>query len=285
MIVVTGATGKLGNHVIEGLLKTIPAQQIIAAVRTPEKAQALTARGIQVRAADYSKPETLTTAFAGAEKVLLISSSDLNDRVGQHKAVIDAAKAAGVKLIAYTSLLHAAEATTLLSADHKATEAYLQASGVPFVVLRNGWYFENHTEAIAPALQHGAVIGASGEGRFAAASRADYAAAAVAVLITEGHEGKLYELAGDNSFTLTEYAAEVSKQSGKTVIFANLPEEKYAEALAGFGLPAPLPEILANADTGASRGELDDTSHTLSKLIGRPTTTLAEAVKAALATL
>jgi NAD(P)H dehydrogenase (quinone) len=285
MIVVTGATGKLGHHVIEGLLKTVPAQEIVAAVRNPGKAEAFTAQGIQARAADYGKPETLAAAFAGAEKVLLISSSDLNDRVGQHKAAIDAARAAGVKLLVYTSLLRAADATTLLAADHKATEAYLQASGVPFVVLRNGWYLENHTEAIAPALQHGAVIGASGEGRFAAASRADFAAAAVAVLTTNGHEGKRYELAGDNSYSLTEYAAEVSKQAGKPVVFANLPEEKYAEALAGFGLPAPLPQILANADSGASRGELDETSHTLRKLIGRATTPLAEAVKAALAAL
>ena len=281
MIVVTGATGQLGQLVIADLLKKVPAEQIVAAVRSPQKATAFTQQGIQVREADYARPETLATAFAGASKVLLISSNELDNRVQQHKAVIDAAKAAGVKLLAYTSILHADTSTLLLTQSHKATEDYLRASGVPFVMLRNGWYFENQTAALAPALEHGAIIGSSKNGRFAAAARADYAAAAAVVLATEGHAGKAYELAGDTSYTRTELAAEVSKLSGKHVIYQDLPEAEYAKILAGF-LPPSLAHILADADAKAANGELDDTSHTLSTLIGHPTASLADAVRAAL---
>jgi NAD(P)H dehydrogenase (quinone) len=281
MIVVTGATGQLGQLVIEDLLKTVPAEQIVAAVRSPQKATAFTQKGIQVREADYARPETLATAFAGASKVLLISSNDLDNRVQQHKAVIDAAKTAGVKLLAYTGILHSETSTLILAETHKATEDYLRASGVPFVMLRNGWYFENHTAALAPALEHGAIIGSSKNGRFAAAARADYAAAAAVVLATEGHAGKAYELAGDASYTRAELAAEVSKLSGKPVVYQDLPEAEYAKILSSF-LPPSLAHILADADAKAANGELDDTSHTLSTLIGRPTASLTDAVRAAL---
>jgi NAD(P)H dehydrogenase (quinone) len=277
MIVITGATGQLGSLVIDGLLAKVPASQIVAAVRTPAKAKAFAEKGVQVREADYSRPETLVAAFKGATKLLLISGNEIGQRVVQHKAVIDAAKAAGVKLLAYTSLLRADTSTMKLATEHVATEKYLQASGVPFALLRNGWYAENLTAGIAPALQQGAFIGASKDGRFAAATRAEYAAAAVAVLTTEGQAKQVYELGGDAPFTRAELAAEVSKQSGKTIGYHDLPEAEYAKILATF-LPPALAAILADAEAKAAQGELDDDSHTLSRLIGRKTSSLAEVV-------
>ncbi len=282
MIVVTGATGKLGHHVIQGLVKKVPASEVVAAVRSPEKAQDLAALGVELREADYSKPETLATAFAGAEKVLLISSNDLENRMDQQRAVVDAAKKAGVSLIAYTSILYADTSTIGLASDHKATEEYIRVSGIPYVFLRNGWYLENHTESLAPALQHGAILGAAGDGRFASASREDYADAAVAALTTAGVRNKIYELAGDTPYTLSELAAEVAKQSGKPVVYQNLPEKDFEGALAGFGLPAPVAAMLADSDVAAEKGQLDSSEPDLRTLIGRPTTTLSAAVKAAL---
>lgn len=282
MIVVTGATGKLGRHVLQSLLETTPAAEIVAAVRTPANAGHLAGLGVVIREADYARPDTLATAFTGAKKLLLISSNEVGHRAGQQQAVVDAARQAGVELLAYTSLLRADTSTLALASDHKATEAYLRASGVPFVFLRNGWYLENHTEALAPALEHGALLGAAGEGRFASAARADYAAAAAAVLTGAGHENAIYELAGDASYTLGELAAEVSRQAGKAVTYRNLAQVDFAAALGGFGLPGELAEIIADADAGAARGELDSASSDLSRLVGRPTTTLKTAVGKAL---
>ncbi|ADV80859.1 SDR family oxidoreductase [Terriglobus saanensis] len=281
MIAITGATGQLGTLVIEALLKTVPADQIIAAVRTTAKATTLAAKGIQIREANYSRPETLTTAFAGVTKLLLISGTEVGPRVAQHKAVIDAAKAAGVQLLAYTSLLRADTSRLLLAEDHLATEQSLQASGIPFTLLRNGWYVENLTAGIAPALQQGAFIGASKDGRFAAATRADYAAAAAAVLTGAGHENKVYELGGDTPFTRAELAAEVSKQTGKAIGYHDLPEAEYEKILANF-LPPEAAKIIADGEAKAADGGLDDQTHTLSRLIGRKTTGLAEAVADAL---
>lgn len=285
MIAVTGATGHLGRLVIDGLLKTMSASEIVAVVRTPEKAADLTALGVLVRAGDYTKPETLRPALAGADKVLLISSSDLSEgsdaRAAQHKAVVDAAQAEGVSLLAYTGMLRADTSTLALAKVHKATEDAIRESGVPFVFLRNGWYFENQTEALAPAIQHGAIIGAAGEGKFASAGRADYAAAAAAALTLPDQENKIYELAGDTPYTLTELAAEVTSQSGKPVAYQNLPPAEYQKALEGFGLPAPLAEMLVDAEAGAANGELDGSPVDMRSLIGRPTMTLAEAVKTA----
>ena len=283
MIVVTGATGQLGKLVVEGLLKTVPAAQIVAAARDPQKAQNFAAKGVEVRQADYARPEILGAAFAGAEKVLLISSSEVGQRVAQHQAVIDAARAARVKLLLYTSILNADSSNLLLSQEHKATEAYLRASGVPFTLLRNGWYTENHTGLLAAAVEHGAILGAAEEGRFATATRSDYAAAAVAVLTGKGHENKVYELGGDEPYTLAELAAEIARQTGKPVVYKDLPQAEYAKALTGFGLPEGLAGAIADADAGASRGELETRSHDLSKLIGRTTTSLQQAVAAALA--
>jgi NAD(P)H dehydrogenase (quinone) len=281
MILVTGATGKLGRLAIEELLKKVPARQVIAAVRNPEKAAELAALGVQVRKADYSQPETLGPAFQGVEKVLFISSSEAGQRTRQHEAVVQAAKQAGVRLLVYTSILHADRSRLALAAEHKATEEIIRASGIPYVFLRNSWYFENYTENLGPALAHGALLGSSGEGRIAAATRADYAAAAVAVITGSGHENKVYELAGDIPFTLAELAAEVSRKAGKTITYNNLPPEQYQGVLEGAGVPKSFAAVLADSDVGASRGELNDSSGDLRRLIGRPTTPLADAVAVA----
>ncbi|MDO6409466.1 SDR family oxidoreductase [Pantoea phytobeneficialis] len=283
MIAITGATGQLGRLVIDALLKKVPASEVIAAVRSPEKAADLAALGVTLRTADYSQPETLKTAFAGVDKLLLISSSEVGQREAQHKAVIDAAKAAGVGFIAYTSLLHADTTPLGLGVEHRATEAQLKASGIPFALLRNGWYTENYAASIPPALAHHAFIGSVGEGRIASAARADYAAAAAEVISRDDQAGKIYELAGDDSYTLAAFAAEIAKQSGEKVDYVNLPQADFAAALKGAGLPDGLAEMLADSDAGAAQGGLFDNSKTLSQLIGRPTTAYAEVIKAALA--
>ena len=279
MIAITGATGQLGQHVIESLLKTVPASQIVAIVRNPAKATALSQQGITVRQADYSDEAAFTTALQGIDKLLLISSSEVGQRAPQHRNVINAAKAAHVKFIAYTSLLHADTSPLGLADEHVATEQMLAESGIAHALLRNGWYTENYLASAPAALEHGVFIGAAGEGKIASATRADYAAAAARVISEDGHAGKTYELAGDDGWTLSQLAAELAKQSGKKVVYQNLSETDFAAALKGFGLPAGLADMLADSDTGASKGGLFDDSHTLSKLIGRPTTSLADSVK------
>jgi len=282
MIVVTGASGQLGRLVISSLLKRIPASEIVAAVRTPSNAADLASLGVEVREADYTKPATLAAAIAGADSVLLISSPSLGVRVAEHKAVIDAAKAAGVRFFAYTSVLRADTSTLLVAPDHIATERNLAASGLASVILRNGAYFENRTASVDAAVEHGAIVGSSGEGRIAGATRADFAEAAAVVLTTAGHAGKIYELGGDVAFTAAEFAAEVGRQSGKTVVYKDLPERDYQSILENVGLPVELAHLVADSDVKAGRGEFDTSSRDLSALIGRPTTTLAAAVAAAL---
>lgn len=283
MIVITGATGQLGRLVIDALAEKVPASELIAAVRSPEKAQDLQARGITLRTADYSQPETLRSALRGADKVLLISSSEVGQRVAQHQAVIDAAKAEGVGFIAYTSLLHADTSPLALAGEHRATEALLTASGIPYAILRNGWYTENYAASIAPALTHQAFIGAAGEGRIASAARKDYAAAAAEVMTRDDQAGKIYELAGDDSYTLAEFSAEIARQSGQPVEYVNLTPAAFAEALKNAGLPEAFAGLLADSDAGAAQGALFDDSRGLSQLTGRPTTPFAEVIKAALA--
>ena len=279
MIAITGATGQLGHYVIESLMKTVPAsQQIVAIVRNPAKAQALAAQGITVRQADYGDEAALTSALQGVEKLLLISSSEVGQRAPQHRNVINAAKTAGVKFIAYTSLLHADTSPLGLADEHIETEKMLADSGIVYTLLRNGWYSENYLASGPAALEHGVFIGAAGDGKIASATRADYAAAAARVISEVGHEGKVYELAGDSAWTLTQLAAELTKQSGKSVTYQNLSEADFAAALKSVGLPDGLADMLADSDVGASKGGLFDNSKTLSKLIGRPTTTLAESV-------
>ena len=282
MIVITGAAGKLGHHVIASLLQSVPAANIIAAVRNPAKAADLAAKGVQVRQADYNDGASLDSAFKGATKILLISSSEVGQRARQHQNVIDAAKRAGVALLAYTSILRADTSPLGLAAEHVVTEAAIRDSGLPYSFLRNSWYLENHTENLAPVLEHGAVLGAAQDGRFSSATRADYAAAAAAVLTADQPQA-VYELAGDQSFTLTQYAAEVARQSGKAIVYKDLPEADFKAALVGAGVPEGFAALLADSDVGAAKGGLEDNGKQLSALIGRPTTTMAEAVKAALA--
>ena len=281
-IAITGSTGQLGRLAIAALKTRVPVAEIIALARDPAKAADL---GVTVRLADYQKPETLLPALKGVDTLVLISSNDFSDRAGDHARVIAAAKTAGVGRIIYTSILKADASPMLLAGDHIKTEAMIKASGLPYTLLRNGWYTENYTGSLGGSLAAGAMIGSSGEGRISAASRADYAEAIAAVAAGAGHEGKTYELGGDTAFTLAEMAAEVSKQTGKTIPYNSLPADTYAGILQGFGLPADFSAVLADSDVQASKGHLHDTSKTLSRLIGRPTTPMAETVKAALASL
>ncbi|WP_312458163.1 SDR family oxidoreductase [Pseudescherichia sp.] len=280
MIAITGATGHLGQLTLTELLKTVPASQLVAVVRNPAKAEALAQQGITVRQAEYGDQAALTAALEGVEKLLLISSSEVGQRASQHRNVIDAAKAAGVKFIAYTSLLHADRSPLGLHVEHVDTEQYLAAAGIPYALLRNGWYSENYLASAPAALAHGVFIGSAGEGKIASATRADYAAAAAKVISSEGHAGKVYELAGDEAWTLSELAAELSKQSGKPVEYQNLSAADFAEALKGAGLPEAFANLLADSDVGAAKGGLFDDSRTLSKLIGRPTTPIHDSIRA-----
>ncbi len=287
-ILVTGATGQLGSLVIDELLKTVPAAHISGVVRETEegaqsKAVRLRAKGVQTRNADYHDPSSLQAAMAGIERLLLISSSTMEGRVQQHRNVIQAAETAGVSLIAYTSILHAERSPLGLAEDHRQTEAMLAGSGMMVVLLRNSWYTENYMASIPSALAHDALLGAAGNGRIASAARADYAAAAAAVLVSQEHRGsRIYELAGDDAYTLEELAAEVSRQSGREVGYRNLQEAEFKAALLGAGLSPGLAAVLADSDAGASQGALFDDSHDLSRLIGRPTTPLAASVSQAL---
>jgi len=276
---VTGATGQLGRLVVESLKSKVSAETIVALVRNPEKAADL---GIEARAFDYTQAENLVASLRGIDKLLLISGNEVGQRLPQHLAVIDAAKQAGVKQLIYTSLLHADSSPLGLAIEHLATEVAIKESGLTYTILRNGWYTENYTGSAKGAIGAGAFIGNAGEGKIASAARVDYAEAAAVVLAGEGHEGKTYELAGDEAYTLTELAAEISKQSGKNIPYNNLTEVEYAGILKSFGLPVGLAEMLADSDTGASKGGLFDDSKVLSELIGRPTTSLAKVVADAL---
>ncbi len=277
---ITGATGQLGRLVVEKLKSKVAASQLVALARTPAKAAEL---GIAARAADYNKPEALEAAFKGVDTLLLISGNELGKRAAQHRSVIEAAKRAGVKRIVYTSLLRAETSPIRsLAEEHVATERDLKTSGVAYTILRNGWYTENYTASVPGAVKGGAFLGAAGEAKISSAVRADYAEAAAVVLAEAGHENKTYELAGDASYTLTDLAAEISRQTGKTIPYKNLSEADYAAALEGFGLPKLMAAAFAGFDTGAAKGGLFDDGRVLSKLIGHPTTPLAVSVAAAL---
>lgn len=278
MIAITGASGQLGRLVINALLKSTPANEIVALVRDPNKVADLRAQGVVVREADYDRPATLLEALSGIDKLLLISSNEVGQRLPQHLAVITAAKKCGVKLIAYTSILRAETSPLPLAEEHKATEAALAAAGIPFALLRNGWYSENYLASVPAALQYGVLLGSAGEGKIASAARADYAEAAAMVLKRENQGGRIYELAGDSAYTLNEFAQAVSAHSGKKVEYHNLPEVEFKDALIGAGLPDGLATLLAESDTGASKGGLFDDSKTLSELIGRPTTPISKQI-------
>lgn len=276
---VTGATGQLGRIVVEKLKAKVSAGDIVALVRSPKKAANL---GVEAREFDYSKPENLTTALAGIEKLLVISSNEVGQRAAQHTNIVEAAKKAGVKFIAYTSLLRADTSALSLAEEHLVTEKAIKASGIPYAILRNGWYTENYTGSIGGVLASGVVVGASGEGKISSATRADFAEAAVVVLTTAGHENKTYDLAGDEAYTMAEYAAEISRQTGKNIPYKNLTAVEYANVLVQAGLPEGVAQFLAGTQPPTEKGDLFDDTHQLSKLIGRPTTTLKDAIATAL---
>ncbi|WP_321322050.1 SDR family oxidoreductase [Labilibaculum sp.] len=278
-IAVTGATGQLGGLVVAELKKRVDNNSIVALVRNPEKASRL---GVEARAFDYTKSEELVKALADIDHLLLISSNEIGQRADQHANVIEAAKKAGVKWIVYTSLLHADTSTLNLAGEHLATEKALKVSGIDYTILRNGWYTENYAASIGGAIAGGAFIGSADNGKISSAARADYAEAAAVVLIDESNKGKVYELAGDQAYTLSDLAAEITKQTGNDIPYKNLAEIDYANILASFGIPKGFAAAIASWDISASRGDLFDDSQQLSKLIGRPTTLLEESVKAAL---
>ncbi|KPM46755.1 SDR family oxidoreductase [Jiulongibacter sediminis] len=274
---IAGATGQLGSLVLEQLKSRTEAGNLVALVRSPEKVE-----GIEARAFDYEKPETLAAALEGIETLLLISGNEIGKRASQHENVIKAAQKAGIQWIVYTSILKADTTTISLGGEHLITEKLLKESGIEHTILRNGWYTENYTGSIQGALQAGAFVGSAGEGKIASAARKDFAEAAAVVLTDTKHKGKVYELAGDEAYTLYELAAEISKQSGKTIPYQNLPEQEYSKILKGIGIPDVFADGLASWDVSASRGDLYDDSHTLSSLIGHSTTSLESAVKTAL---
>jgi len=278
-IAVTGATGQLGRMIVQKLKQKIAPGEIVALARTPSKAADL---GVEVREADYEKPETLDRALRGVETLMLVSSSEVGKRASQHANVIAAAKGAGVKRIVYTSLLHADTSPMSLAPEHVQTEAALKTSGIAHTIMRNGWYTENYTVPVLGAVQAGALVGSAGEGRIASATRNDLAEAAVAVLTGDGHDGKVYELAGDEAYTLADLAAEISRQTGKDIPYRNLPQDEYAAVLKGVGVPEGFAGAVAAFDIDASNGALLDDGRQLSALIGRPTTPLSDAVAAAL---
>jgi NAD(P)H dehydrogenase (quinone) len=285
-LLVTGASGHLGRLVVNSLLERgVGAGDVVALARTPEAVADLAARGVEVRRADYDDRASLDAAFAGIDRLLFVSGSAVGQRIGQHANVIEAAKAAGVGFVAYTSITRADTSDLQLAAEHRATEEMLAASGVPHSLLRNSWYLENYTAQVGTALEHGVVLGAAGEGRVSAATRADYAAAAAVVLAGEGHEGRVYELGGDDAFTLADYAATLSRVSGRDVAYRNLSVEDYVAALVAAGLPQGYAAVLADGDRGLSLGQLHTDSGDLARLIGRPTTGLEAALRAALATV
>ncbi|MDV2980914.1 SDR family oxidoreductase [Pseudarthrobacter oxydans] len=285
-IIITGATGQLGRHVVEALLQlNVPAGEIVAAGRSVEKLAGFAGRGVQVRAMDYADASSVTAALKGARKVLLISGSEVGQRVEQHRTVIEAAKAEGVELLAYTSIANADSTGMKLAAEHQATEAILRESGVPFVLLRNGWYLENYTDQLPGTLAQGALAGSARNGQVSGAARADYAHAAAAVLVAEGQAGNVYELGGDEAFSMADLAAEISAATGKTITYNDLPAQEYAGLLTGAGVPEAFAEILADSDLGIARGDLLVSSGDLRRLIGRPATSLAEAVRTAAAAI
>ena len=281
-IAVTGATGQLGRLVIEKLKKQVSPYDIFALARAPESSRDL---GVRVRQVDYDRPATLGPALTGIDTLLLISGPVPGVRVAQHRNVIGAAKVVGVKRVAYTSALHADTSPLDVADDHRATEADLKESGLAYTLLRHGWYTENYNNSVAGAINAGVLLGSAGDGRIASATRADYAEAAARVLAGRKHEGRTYELAGDEAWTMSDLAAEIARQAGRTIPYRDLPPDEYAGVLTGLGVPEPLAQAIVGWDVAAAQGALFDDSHGLSRLIGRPTTPLSVTVAEALASL
>ncbi|MCD2441405.1 SDR family oxidoreductase [Agromyces sp. SYSU K20354] len=280
-ILVTAASGQLGSLVVEALLErgAAPAD-LVATARDTAKIEPLAARGIRTAVLDYDRPETIAAALDGVDTVLLISGSEPGKRAAGHQNVIDAAKAAGVAKLVYTSVAKASTADLALAPDHKATEEGIAASGVPAVILRNNWYLENYAADVSRAASTGIIAASVGDGRVAGATRADFAAAAATVLLEDGHLGRVYELGGDAAFDYDELAAAASAVLGRDVVYQRLTRDEHVTALEGAGLDAGIAGFVAALDDGIRRGVLADTDGTLSRLIGRPTTPLVDGLRA-----
>ncbi|WP_265520821.1 SDR family oxidoreductase [Oerskovia flava] len=290
MIAVTGATGALGRHVVETLIaQGHPADQVVAAVRTPARAQDLADRGVVVREADYDRPETLAPALEGVSTLLLVSGSEVGRRVPQHTAVIDAAVAAGVRHLVYTSAPRATTSSLVLAPEHKATEEAVAASGLASTILRNGWYTENYLSTVLQARESGMIIGSVGDGLVASASRDDFAEAAAVVLAEietsaqSAHAGAVYELAGDEAWDHPALARAASEVLGRDVVYRDLDPAEHRAALLGAGLDEGTAGFLVALDGNIRGGDLAETSGDLARLLGRPTTPLTEGLAAALA--
>jgi NAD(P)H dehydrogenase (quinone) len=276
MIVVTGATGQLGRLVVHGLRER--GADVVAGARKPGADL-----GVEVRELDNDRPETIASALAGADQVLLISGNEPGKRVPQHTAVVDAATRAGVRHLVYTSAPHADTTPLVLAPEHKATEEAIRASGLPFTFLRNGWYHENYLDTIRQGAATGEIVGAAGDGRVASAARKDFADAAVAVLTGTGHENKVYELTGDTAWTFPELADEIGRHAGKSVNYRNLPADEFRQFLVDQGTPAEVAGFVAALEQNIADGTLGHTPGDLRTLIGRPTTPIADTIKAVLA--
>ena len=281
-IAITGATGQLGHFVIESLLKHTQTTNIVALVRDSKKADALIQQGIEIRYFDYDQPESLAPALKGIDKLLLISANEIGRRTPQHKAVIDAAKHAGVPYIAYTSLLNADLSLLGLAHEHRITEALIKDSGLTYTLLRNNWYSENYLAGLAHVIETGTLYGAAGEGRISSAARQDYAEAAAKVLLSDDHDNQTYELASSSSFTLADLAAYIAEASGQAVQYQNISPEDYTQALNAAGLPASLVDVIVDADVQTQKGAMFSKSKDLENLIGRPTTPIQSQIKALL---
>ena len=281
-IAITGATGQLGNLIIEQLLQLTAAQNIVALVRNVDKAEHFKTQGIELREFDYDRPETLVPALLGIDKLLLISANEIGRRTPQHQAVIDAAKVAGVPYLAYTSLLRADTSPLGLAQEHRETEKLIQDSGITYTFLRNNWYSENYLAGVAHTIEIGTLFGAAQDGRISSASRIDYAEAAAKVLTSTGHENKTYELAGSESFSLSDLATFIGQAVNKDIIYQNLSAEEYTQGLTQAGLPAGLVDVIVDADIQTIQGAMYSDSKDLEQLIGHKTTSIQDAIKAAL---
>lgn len=281
-IAVSGATGHLGRLVVEELLRTQKPSSIVAIVRDADKAAPLAALGVEVCVAPYQEPAALEAALAGVDKLLLISSSEIGQRFPHHKNVIDAARAAGVKHLVYTSAPQATTSPMILAHEHKATEEYLAASGLSHTIVRNGWYTENYEHLLGMVKETGVIVAAVGQGRVASASRADYAAGAVAVLLGEGHEGKTYEFSGARAWNYDELADAMGAVLGRNVTYAPVDLPAMTNILTAAGMDAGLAQFIAALDNDIARDLLAHVSDDLPKLLGRPTTPLKEGLAAML---
>ena len=283
-LVVTGATGQLGRLVVASLLsKGVAADRIVALGRDDERLAELAALGVTARKVDYSDARAVADAIVDAERVLLISGNEVGQRLAQHQNVIDAAKTVGVDLLAYTSVAHADTSGIMLAEEHRATEEAIVASGLPHAFLRNSWYIENYTSQLATYLEHGTILGAAGDGQVSAATRADFAEAAAAVLLTEQPKA-VYELGGAG-VSMTDIAETVSDVTGVEVSYTNVPGDELIKVLVNAGVPEQYAAILADADLGLGRGELYVEPTDLEDLLGRAATSLADELRSAFSTV